>query len=382
MSQSQTTETRLPQIDGLRAIAIIAVVLFHYVNNQLTQTHGWLASNLSLATSFGWCGVDLFFVLSGFLITRILLKRVDSPSYFRTFYARRSLRILPVYFLFLLTWFLVVRSGMSLESNFLNQVSAVPFWSYFLMVQNIIMAQQQDLGNPVLSLTWSIGIEEQFYVLFPFVVFLFKFRNLVALLVMAIVTANLSRLACTHWIPAYVAPHCRMDSLSFGALVACLEFRGYLKSTRIVLGLSFVVSAITIFASCYWFFCRDLGPLKHTIVAMIFACTAGIAVSDRCKTLNYFLTNRILGFFATISYSLYLTHFLVLGLFHEWIAGNHYIGIQSWFDVQISAAAFGTSVALSFMIYRSIELPFIKIGKRIPYTPARSQATVFSSTGI
>ncbi|RYE28256.1 MAG: acyltransferase, partial [Sphingobacteriales bacterium] len=100
---------RIPAIDGFRAIAILMVIAFHYINNQLVGTTTGIGRVLYQLTGFGWVGVDLFFVLSGFLIGSILLINRTSPKLFKTFYIRRLLRIVPNYY-FLLVIFLLVKS--------------------------------------------------------------------------------------------------------------------------------------------------------------------------------------------------------------------------------------------------------------------------------
>src|SRR5580704_6073285 len=141
-SNSQVT-TRIPALDGLRGLAISLVVFFHY--GWFKSEHGWAATAANvIGTVFrlGWTGVDLFFVLSGFLIGGILMDHRDAENYFRTFYIRRICRIFPLYFLwvalfFILTWLLF---------PFCNQVwygwlfardfSKVPWWSYLFFLQN------------------------------------------------------------------------------------------------------------------------------------------------------------------------------------------------------------------------------------------------------
>ena len=97
----QPVSERIKELDGLRGVAILLVVSFHYINNQLINTPGIVAKSLFTLTSFGWVGVDLFFILSGFLIGSILIKEKGKPNYFSTFYIRRIVRIIPNYYLLL-----------------------------------------------------------------------------------------------------------------------------------------------------------------------------------------------------------------------------------------------------------------------------------------
>ncbi|MDZ4757533.1 MAG: acyltransferase, partial [Bacteroidota bacterium] len=111
---------RVPEIDGLRGIAILMIVSFHYINNQLVASQNLFGKMLYFSTSFGWAGVDLFFVLSGYLIGSILLRTRTSPYYLQTFFVRRFLRIIPNYYLLLVIIFIVFNSSFFQSNTFLS----------------------------------------------------------------------------------------------------------------------------------------------------------------------------------------------------------------------------------------------------------------------
>ncbi|MBS1867856.1 MAG: acyltransferase, partial [Acidobacteria bacterium] len=110
MAQAQPT-SRIPELDGIRGLAILSVLCYHYISMQGVTTAGSLVDRLQRLVILGGTGVDLFFVLSGFLIGGILLDVRDSPRYFRTFYARRFFRIIPIYFAWISVYILVARFG-------------------------------------------------------------------------------------------------------------------------------------------------------------------------------------------------------------------------------------------------------------------------------
>lgn len=155
-------DNRIPELDGLRGLAILLVVLLHYVKDGVTGTGIWYSLGLAPLRLAG-TGVDLFFVLSGFLIGGILLDVKTTDTYYRTFYLRRFHRILPVYFL----WLLLFACGLALADprvkGMFNQ--ALPIWSYPLFLQNFAMAVQGTFGAQWLMVTWSLAVEEQFYLL-------------------------------------------------------------------------------------------------------------------------------------------------------------------------------------------------------------------------
>jgi len=201
---------RVAGIDGLRAVAVIAVVLFH-------------ARVVGL--ELGWAGVELFFVISGFLITRILLELRPNPRYLQIFYARRALRILPVYyFVVLVSVILAIGAGTPLSS--LN----LPF--YVVYIQNYFPQIPTGMagGIPLTSHTWTLAVEEQFYWIWPLIVLIFGPRSLRAIVIGCVIGAPIARLAIllatgnpytvVATLPAQV------DALGVGAALAFAERDG------------------------------------------------------------------------------------------------------------------------------------------------------------
>jgi peptidoglycan/LPS O-acetylase OafA/YrhL len=364
---SQQRDERLLQVDGLRAIAIGIVVLFHYVNNQLTNATDQIPKRLAQLTSFGWCGVDLFFVLSGFLITRILLHHRDSSQYFLTFYVRRTLRILPIYMIFLLVWLAFRMVDLFPNNEFLVGNEVVPMWMYFTMTQNIGMAYMHSMGNDVLSITWSLGIEEQFYLLFPFLVRYLKEPALWLVLFFAIAVACFSRSGFEYWVPKYVAPHCRIDSLSLGAIIAAIDRSGFFQSPLSPWWIITAGLVMTLFIASYWLVFHDLGIFKHTLIGFVFASSLALSLTGKPIWFIRLLSNRVFLWLSKISYSLYLTHYFVLGLMHAWLLGTDGIGILGIQDVAVSVLALCLSLMLSWALFLWIETPFIRFGKSFHY---------------
>lgn len=363
------TFQRIPELDGLRGIAISLVISFHYINNQLLHTTDPIGTKVAFITSFGWVGVDLFFVLSGFLIGSILIRHKKSLNYFSTFYMRRVVRILPNYFLFLLLFF----TGMDLpyfsENYFLAGNNVIPGWSYFLMTNNLYMAYLENLGNTALSVTWSIGIEEQFYLIFPFVIYFGGNKVLPYLLVAIIVTASFFRLQFTHWIPAYVLLPCRMDALAMGVLVAYVNFHKDLKvlvSKYFWFVIAPMIFDLLICGFLYYLY-SDLGVIKHSLFAFFFTGCLVLALSSKVVWYSRFLRFKLLMWVGTISYSLYLFHYFLLGVAHHIIGNKQGIGIYHWSDILITLIALVVTVVVSWLVYKKIEMPMVEIGKKYKY---------------
>ena len=192
---------RVPALDGVRGLAILLVILGH----------------TGVLTTTGWVGVDLFFVLSGYLITGILVRARARPRYFRTFWARRVLRIAPPYvaYLVLILW---------LVPLWTHQGNAQP-WVYWLYLTNVWVARGGWVGVPhLLQHLWSVAVEEQFYLFWPFVVAFVEPKRLRAVCGAGIVVAIALRVLSVLLSPGSTAPYVlapmRMDALLVGAWLA------------------------------------------------------------------------------------------------------------------------------------------------------------------
>lgn len=204
------TAARVPALDGVRGLAISLVLWCHAMPGGLPN-HPRLAWVVKLGR-FSWSGVDLFFVLSGFLIGGILLDAAASPAYFKTFYIRRAYRILPPYALLLAIALLVERG-----------FAWLPPYLFFL--QNFWMAAKGYFGIPLLGVTWSLAVEEQFYLSLPLLIRYTPRRVLGGVLGLVVLCAPLLRSLAFHSfagraLAAYVLMPCRADALCSGVLIA------------------------------------------------------------------------------------------------------------------------------------------------------------------
>jgi peptidoglycan/LPS O-acetylase OafA/YrhL len=205
----------VPALDGLRGLAILIVVLYH------CRTVGRPPRAIASLFEIGWTGVDLFFVLSGFLITGILLDSRSASNYFSSFYARRVLRIFPLYYLALS----LVLLGGSLRLLPSGDHAGTPAW-YFIYAQNWKFVDVPFLGH-----FWSLAVEEQFYFLWPLIVYLFPERRVLQIAIAGSVIAIPLRsvLLSSGINPNYIYwnTFTRMDALLMGAACACLLKEGW-----------------------------------------------------------------------------------------------------------------------------------------------------------
>jgi len=209
----------IPALDGLRGLAVLAVIAFHVHLHYGQYLDGRVNGPLTMVLSCGWAGVDLFFVLSGFLITGILYDTKGGQWYFRTFYARRTLRILPLYYAFLLAAFVLGRLGCS----FFTWTDRNEALSLLLYVYNFRAAWNEQFHS-VYNHVWSLAVEEHFYLLWPLAVWALCSRALMRLCLAGAAASFLLRVLVIQsgmWpTTAYIVTPCRLDGLLAGAFVA------------------------------------------------------------------------------------------------------------------------------------------------------------------
>jgi len=350
----------IPQLDGLRGVAILMVLVGH---SRFLEALPHL-KNLEY-TRFG---VDLFFVLSGFLITGILLDSKGSEHYFRNFYARRALRIWPLYYVILFMAFVV--TPMLVPST----KSATGVWPAFIFyVQNIALVYR-DTYPFGLGATWSLAVEEQFYLTWPLLVFLLKRRTL-AFVSFSLAVVSLSLRMIFHF--AGAAPGfvhfftlSRLDAIALGALAA-LWWRspGYtliLWRTRacqfLVLGVTGVILARVVMH-------RNSSSVGYAFLAIGFTGLLGLSLSSdpRSSCLGRCLTAGWLRYVGKISYGIYLLHYPIFLLLARVTLSQHFLALNPIagnlleFAGQMLLAILAASIS-----WRFLEKPILQLKGRFP----------------
>src|ERR1700760_1369307 len=179
----------MPALDGLRAFAVLAVLLVHFPWMPTPRLALLERLHLWPILRYGWVGVDLFFVISGFLITGILLDSKHTASYFRNFFARRALRIWPLYYAVLVFVFILCTF---LRPHGTGAEILKWGWPYYILyLQNFVFS---DNGVPLLGVTWSLAVEEQFYITWPFIVLLCIRKRLLTITVALFLASPVIRL--------------------------------------------------------------------------------------------------------------------------------------------------------------------------------------------
>lgn len=387
----------IPGLDGMRGIAILLVVIYH--SNLMPQQQTEAERLWFSVVGMGWSGVDVFFVLSGFLITGILVDAKerageggDRGGIWKRFFARRVLRIFPLYYVFLAAhqWALPAL-GRALKDPVLQQPIQDPLW-FWLYLPNVFFAAEGNFVGPrPLHAMWSLGIEEQFYLVWPLLVLLVARRHLPLLCVGGIAAALLSRvyLGATDapWVQAFVLPHCRMDTLLFGALVA-LWLRSATAPSRekvnqwAPLALA-VTSAAIVLTIVVTGALRQYSPPIFTVgfsvlavwaTAMLLVCLAAPQGSLRDR----FFTFAPLRFVGRYAYGLYLTHTIVQHFVLQWLDPQAlYASLgQSRLAVQLVFTAVSTpiAIAVAVAVFHVFENHFLKLKRFVPMAARSSDS--------
>lgn len=331
-------------------------------------------------------GVDLFFVLSGFLLGGILLHNREAPNYFKAFYARRTCRIFPLYFLSLLLFFVLLATPSSLGWLFGDSSEwlfgkSLPSWSYFTFTQNIAMAEQGYFGAKGLDVTWSLAVEEQFYLVLPFLVRFVSIKKLPYLLAGLILAAPLLRLALLDFQPErnlafYVLMPCKADALLLGVLCAYAardeRFMSFLRAhTRVLYGALAVLMTGALVMLFHTAGPKNLATIippsyGYTWFALLYSCVLLIAITEKQGLITFVTRRRFLGGLAVVAFGAYLFHKPVLGSLHGLILGQK-PHMETWSDLIVTLGALVLTLALASLSWIFFEKRIVSWGRSFKY---------------
>jgi peptidoglycan/LPS O-acetylase OafA/YrhL len=333
--------------DTLRACAVVTVMVYH-VNKNVPELH------LFPVFRHGYLGVDLFFVLSGFLITGILLRSRSEDHFFRDFYARRVLRIWPLYFTILLLTFIILPIARPAYKE-LIAANCHPVIAYPLFVQNLF----HSLGIGPVEVTWSLAIEEQFYFVWPLMIFFLSRKGLTRLCIAVILLSPFLRYLMLHsgWSDenVYRFTLTRLDGLAAGCLLAFASLRLRHSVAMFFLG----VTGLFIVIQFQW---------KSLIGSFALLCFSGVIfMANRGGIVPTWMPLRYLG---KISYGLYLLHVPVFDTLREFVRPHGVTQSVAVFVVDMSAA-----IAVASLSWHFLERPILRF-KRHFESESASTVTV------
>ena len=366
---------RLPGLDLLRAIAIVWVMLFHsYIVGGLGDSWGWLENN-------GWAGVDLFFVLSGYLIGSQWLKPLadGSPPAFGRFYLRRALRTMPAFFAVLAVYFAFpsTREAPGIQ----------PLWQFLSYTVNVLIDYRH---NQAFSHVWSLCVEEHFYLLFPLLAWWMARRGSLRAFVALCLLLLAGGMALRGWLwlhmgerpfveVIYYPTWNRLDGLLAGVVLATVQaYRPALwaalqarANSALLAGLALTGTALAIFQDRAGMLASVLGyPLLSWGLALIVAA----AISPACWLGRHRVPG--MGWLALVSYSLYLDHKLVFHAVQTWLAAHPSIQGVSAFALYAACTLAGGA-----LLHYVVEAPFLRLRDRLQRRPAARPALAPTSAG-
>jgi peptidoglycan/LPS O-acetylase OafA/YrhL len=378
-------EQRVPVLDGLRGVAILLVLFFHFAT-----TGSALPTDLPSRLTYtgvltGWIGVDLFFVLSGFLITGILYDARGRRHYFRNFYMRRVLRIFPLYYAALLVCLAILPALLG-RLEYPADPAETPW--FLLYLTNVRIAQHGWDPSGMLGHFWTLAVEEQFYLFWPLVVLACGARTLIRTCVAILIGSLLLRVALHeqgHALAAYVLTPARFDSLAIGALLAVRArsaggLHRHVRAARILASTS--ATAILALIVLYRGLPPEaylIGTAGYSLFALFFGAVLLLVVTAPAATRTArAFASPVLRFFGRYSYGLYVIHQPLLLLLPAWWsieAWQPWLG--SWIAAYLvfSCTAMLACVAVALASWHLLEERFLRLKARFAH-PARSETVL------
>ena len=367
-------QKHLPALDGIRGIAALMVMVFHYLERKLNLLSDTPYHTLLQFSAFGQTGVDLFFVLSGFLITRILLKAKSKKKFFSTFYLRRTLRIAPLYYFYLILIFLILPI---LTGDAIPSFSRT--WYWWFHVQNFAYTFSWPAEGP--SFYWTLAVEEHFYLIWPLLVYFLSRRQIAIASVLMIVGSFVLRLFMLSkgWDVFYFTLT-RLDALSLGALLAVLEPALLTKTVRnrrlfisafflvgMPLGLIFLTAGG---AGATWVL-----AVKYPMTALVYTALIGFAATSVNDSIfRKIFESRSLCFLGSISYGLYVYHLLCF----QWFDQLFPAALVSERPLLLMPLAFAFSTLVAYASFHLLEKPFLKFKRFFAYSKTEADRSTLA----
>lgn len=365
-------------VDGLRGIAILLVVASHLVSMGFTAQ---LGTFFNTAMTAGWAGVDVFFVISGFLITGILDDTKHAANYFRSFYIRRALRIFPAYYLMLLWCFWLYPDVLGGKA-----VPHLPFSekAWFLTYLNNYYFAYVECTFLWLGATWSLAIEEQFYFTWPLLVYFANRRVLTWICVLIPILSTIGRevlLAKGRFsLIVYFITPTHLDGLAIGALLSMLLRSGAAPNTLRKGAIATAVVAIAGF-TFIGFYCHSLSwhtrPMElfgSPLVALLTASAIAYCTVKPSGLLAKSLSLLPLRFSGRLCYGIYLWHICLLAVWRDYLQkvfGHPLAEFPFWRAMAVLVAAMLIVHVFATLSYLAFERPLFRLKR---YFPARSAA--------
>lgn len=362
----------IPELDGIRGWACFSVLVAHCITGIMQPATGSALAKFQSATLHTFLGgVDLFFVLSGFLIGGILIDSKGKRNYFSNFWIRRIGRIFPVAYLLIATYcvFLFGTSyfGTTRFDQWLLDEPKPPIWTFLTFTQSIPIAWGGYGGPKWMGITWSLAIEEQFYIVFPFLVYFLSRRALACVVVGGLFFGPIMRhvllKAFGDWYAPYVLLPSRVDALMYGVAVAliirnarAMSLAKYYQPALDVIGL-YILYRMSFDKIASW-------PLLYSAMAAMWAIVILRIFTVQNSIFNKVWLSKTLARGGLISYALYMYHQAVNGLMHQLILKQD-PQVTNLREFLVSLGVVGISIGLATLSYKYFESPIRKFSQNL-----------------
>lgn len=342
-------------LNGLRTIAALMVIVAHFFN----QKNSFNSVLFFKMAKFGNSGVSLFFVLSGFVITRILLNSINSNTYFKTFYIRRTLRIFPLYYLALLCYYYLPHV-LTLLYQFSGSFSSQIY--YYTYLQNFARTFNWNSSGPIHF--WTLSVEEHFYLLWPAIVYFgYRFKQnwllyISGVLILLPLLLRFYMLSSGYVIEFFTFT--RLDQLVLGGILAILERKKLLNKPYKNMYILSTVAGAVFFILCGFFndFYQDI--FKHSALGIFYFGIIGLCVIYEHNGLaTKFLKFPVMQYLGTISYGIYVWHALSIDVVKHYIT-THWVMLDFFLVVALT-------IIISSISYRFVEKPFLNLKRFFSY---------------
>jgi peptidoglycan/LPS O-acetylase OafA/YrhL len=352
-------ELRIAALDGLRGLTTLMVVVSHYFAELPNGIRG---------LSVGWTAVICFFVLSGFLIGRLILEKQIHANFYTVFYVRRFCRMIPPFLVTLAAAFAIF--GLIGHVHWVENTPSIPAWSYLTFTQNFYMISLDSIGPHWLAPTWTLALEEHFYLIAPAGIILTPRRHLLkALLAIALASVALRYAIFLHGFAPTMVGRVTLpalaDSLIAGIIAADLYVRKQIDWQRFGLAIRITPVILITIAAVLCFIDghpNGLFAVFGTLLLSIASACVILALMYGAPEAKRF-ENKTLCFFGHTSYTVYLTHLGILGLMHGLILGT-VPDLKTWQQVAVTFATLPVAGIVAWIMYRCIELPATDYGRR------------------
>jgi peptidoglycan/LPS O-acetylase OafA/YrhL len=371
-----------PALDGLRGVASLAVMVYHFVPFDPAQRTGF-GQRLGAVGHVGWMGVDLFFALSGFLITGILLRAKGSESFLKNFYARRVLRIVPLYYVTLFA-VLVIVPLVTPASQLLPMRDTIDhqgwLWAYAYNLRMLGTGQFWANSGIPLSHFWSLSVEEHFYLIWPLVILWASRRTLVRIAVAGVLLVPVLRTASvlagvSHSI-IYSFTLFRVDSLLMGALVAlAVGNPGLIALVRrfapaTVLACAAFLGVLARRSDSWSGLEGPMAAVGYSALALASAAIVVLAIGPESTFLTRTLSTNVLRWFGRYSYGAYVLHLILQPLVARWASPGQLariLGSEGLGLIGHVAIGVGVTMIAAMASYHLYERRFLRLGRFFEY---------------